>query len=97
MDRRRFTRLLALAPLAFTFKPSEPECTNLYCATCGKHVAALLPAFRIEREGRTLCAEHSGCTNWKGEPEGLIENYHFAPRDWHEYRQSYAASIGSIT
>lgn len=91
MDRRRFTRLLAFTPLALLVKPADPEAFNLCCKTCGKHIGHVGPEMLVVREGRTLCAEHSGALDKNGEPAWLVQGYHIVPRDWDAYRQVYNA------
>jgi hypothetical protein len=91
MDRRHFTRLLALLPLVLLLKPRTPERFNLCCKTCGKYIGHVEPEMQVVREGRTLCAEHSGIRNEKtDDPMALIEGYHIVPRDWGAYRDAYS-------
>jgi len=89
MDRRDFTKLLALAPLAFLFKPAPKPRYELACQDCGEHIGWVEWPTRVDKEGTTLCVAHA-VRHPRHEPgKSLITEYHFGIYEdgWAEYQR----------
>ena len=95
MDRRKFTTLMCLLPLALAFKPKErPANQKLLCQTCGIEVATVLWPQKVLHEGTTLCPAHAN----RPDGQGLITEYHFdfyQDADAQAERKRQAAEIDS--
>jgi hypothetical protein len=91
MERREAVKLLALAPLALSLKPSKPEPFELRCRDCDALVGTVSWPYRVEQEGRSYCGAHAG----QPSGYGLITEYHIGiyPDGWGEARRVSRMSI----
>lgn len=87
--RRDFTKLLALAPLALSLRPSKPEPFELRCRDCGGFVGSVSWPMKVDKEGLTLCVDHASRHPSHEPGKSLITDYHFGiySDGWDEYRK----------
>jgi len=71
MNRREFTTLMCMLPLAFIKPKPRPADQKIHCHVCGIEVATVHWPQRVAKEGTTLCVVHDP------DGHGLITDYHF--------------------
>jgi hypothetical protein len=93
MQRREFTRLLALAPLAYMFRSRKPAASQLHCEACGAFVGQVNRPMIVLRKGETYCAEHAGQHPFGHEGSILITGYHFGWEPGYHWSETAGSGI----
>ena len=88
MDRRIFTKLLALSPLAFLVREKPYE---FHCLTCGLYQGRVEWPMVVKKEGEVFCVDHATHHPLHTPGRGLVTDFAFgaAPGGWRAYQRAH--------